>query len=189
MRQFLALELSERVRREVAEMRQRLRSRLPGWRWVAVDSLHLTLRFLGEVSDDLDRAARSRWSCAAASVERFRFRLGGLESFPRSGRPRVLSLAVVEPAGRLAALQAALEDAARAALFPPEPRPFHAHLTLARARSAEARSRSDPSLAPGEWEEAAERVVLFRSCREPSGARYTALAAFPLKGGHEQVSG
>ncbi len=185
----MALELSRGVRHEIGEIQKRLASRLVGWRWVAPDSLHLTLRFLGDVPDEVERAARAQWSRAAAQVERFRFRLGKLESFPRSGRPRVLWLAVAEPTGRLAALQAALENAARAASFPAEPRPFHAHLTLARARSAEVRSRPDPGLVPGEWEEAAERVVLLGSCRERSGARYTALAVFPLKSGHEQVCG
>lgn len=187
MRQFLALELSAETRRDIGRIAPRLHA-LGGWRWIAPASLHLTLRFLGKVAPDLDEAARSAWARAAAGVDPFCFRLGQLGCFPSGGRPRVLWLGVREESGRLAALTGALEQAARDAGFVPEQRPFRPHLTLARARGSARGRRPDPDGAGGEWNEWASEVVLFRSQLGPAGARYTALASFPLGGRDDSAS-
>ena len=58
MRQFLAAELPPPLHHAAVAWGQSLQSRLKGWRWVGADGVHLTLRFLGQVSDELDRSAR-----------------------------------------------------------------------------------------------------------------------------------
>ena len=181
MRQFLALALSEQMRRDIGRIAPRLPA-LGAWRWIAPASVHLTLRFLGEVGPDLDEVARPGWARAAAGVEPFCFRLGRLGCFPRGGQPRVLWVAVREQSGRLAALAAALEQSARDSGFVPVERAFRPHLTLARVRGSNRGLRPDPEDAGCEREEKASEVVLFRSLLGPDGARYTALASFPLGG-------
>lgn len=182
MRQFLALELSESTRHEIGSLAGRLSAELAGWKWTRTASVHLTLRFLGEVAADRDAAARPLWADAARSVAPFRFVLEGLGCFPSAGAPRTLWLGIREETGRLLALRDGLEDAARRVGFPAERRPFRPHLTLARARRGARAGRPDPRAAARVGQEPATRVVLVRSLLEPGGARYTALAAFALGG-------
>ena len=176
VRAFVALELDAAARQRVAELTQRLRPLLPGARWVAVENLHLTLRFLGpsrpdalaRIAPDLDRAAAACPPCTAP--------MPGLGMFPERGRPRVLwlDLALPEP---ILALQAACERAAVAAGFERESRPFRSHLTLARLRDGE---RPGPLPLPELGEARLERVRLFRSELRPQGPLYTVLGTFPL---------
>ena len=191
MRLFLALELPAAVARPVAALRERLRGELGGWRWVSAHGIHLTVRFLGEVDGERDRALRGGWCAAVSAVPAFRMRARGLGRFPERGRPRVLWVGVEEtaPGGALATLARSLEATARASGFPAEPRPFRPHLTLARA----ARDGS-PTVPPNDraWETAegwVREVVLFRSLLRPTGPSYTALDRFPLAAGPDVPDG
>ncbi len=180
MRLFLAVELSEAVRHSLSELQSELRKRCPGWRWVPPESLHLTLRFLGEVDDGRDAACRQVWRRAVGRFGSFELRLSDLGRFPPGGRPRVLWIgARAEPQPTLGELAAALEEAARSAGFAAETRPFRPHLTLARA-ARRARAPDPAPRADIPVQRVAE-IVLFRSRLGPGGARYTALERFALR--------
>jgi 2'-5' RNA ligase len=182
MRLFLAAELPGSVRRSVSDVQARLRDELKGWRWVRPEGIHLTLRFLGEVDDRLDERAREAWRDVARACSPFRLRVTGVGRFPDRGRPRVLWVGLEEigPGEGLARLVDDLERNARAHGWQPENRPFRPHLTLARGlRGAKPDEPPDGARVPAAegW---VRRVVLFRSRLDRSGARYTALASFPL---------
>ena len=182
MRLFLAAALPDELLRQLEDIRTSLAAKLEGWRWVRPGSVHLTLRFLGEVAAESDRQARGTWRRVAAVARPFRVRLRGVGRFPARGRPRVLWVGVEETSAgsALRGLAAELEQAARGLGWEAEPRPFRAHLTLARGRRG---------ARPGEPKDAAAWVgrevrvrdlVLYRSQLDPGGARYTALESFPL---------
>ena len=185
MRQFLAIELSDALREDLRALSERLRQETGGWRWVAPASIHLTLRFLGEVPGDRDAPSRALWREAAAAASRFTLRLEGIGSFPPRGRPRVLWVGVHEdgPAGRLQRLAEDLEGAARTAGFEPENRPFRPHLTLARARRNERPGFPERREFVSRASLDVRDVVLFRSELHSSGARYSILDRYPLEGG------
>lgn len=190
MRLFLAAELPDPVRRSVSDLQAELRTRLQGWRWVRAEGIHLTLRFLGEVDEGQDGRARPAWERVARDGAPFRVRVTRPGRFPERGSPRVLwvGLEEIEPGEALARLAAGLEQRARELGWQREKRPFRPHLTLAR-RLRGARPEGPPAeacVAAAEgW---VRRIVLFRSRLDRSGARYTALASFPL-GGVQDVSG
>jgi len=184
VRLFLALELSEEARAALSRAREIFARSLTGWRFVDPAAVHLTLRFLGEVDPEKDRAHRRAWGSAVCGFAPVRFQLTGAGVFPGPARPRVLWIGVREdpPEGRIEEIARALEGAARAEGFPPEDRPFHPHLTLARARrDVHATPPRDAVGELGATVECAE-VVLFRSDLGPAGARYSPLDAFPLAG-------
>lgn len=184
MRLFLALDLPGEMRDRVAGVLARLQGSLSGWRFVGAEGLHVTLRFLGEVDESIEGRGRDAWRECAGRTGPFRLRLAGIGTFPEGRRARVLWLGASEapPEGRLAVLAASLESAARSLGLAPETRPFHAHVTLARAsdRPADVPAR-DREVLLGEIE--AREVVLFRSRLGRGGARYEALATFPLGAG------
>jgi len=182
MRQFLAIEVPAAMRDRMGELQQRLARCTAGFRWVRPESIHLTLRFLGQVPQPLDADARPAWARAARAGAAFRLQVSELGVFPPRGAPRVLWLGLTElggEGGRLERLANALEQAARDLGFPPQERAFRAHLTLGRARGAASRPPPDVGWAVPEPFEVAE-VTLFESRLHPAGARYTALARYPL---------
>jgi 2'-5' RNA ligase len=125
MRLFVALDLPFALR----EALSRLAGGLHGARWVSPDNYHLTLRFLGEVSnlvaEDIDQAL------AALRARRFTLALSGTGTFERSGRTVTLWAGIVrEPA--LDHLQAKIETALQRAGLPAEKRRFQPHVSLAR---------------------------------------------------------
>jgi len=148
-------------------------------RWVQLDGLHVTLRFLGptpagrvgEIAAALDRAAQG--------VPGFHVRLVGAGAFPSADRPRALWLGIRDGAESLGRLAAAFEAALGAAGWPTEARPFRPHLTIARIdgvregpAAAAALERAATDLDAGFQ---ADRVVLYRSHLGSGLARYQPL--------------
>ena len=149
-------------------------------RWVQVEGLHVTLRFLGPTRADLVTAAGEAVSQAAAVVPQpFEVRLAGAGGFPDALRPRALWLGIrsgAEPLGRLAA---ALESTLGAAGWALESRAFRPHLTIARTDGVGAGSDAAQRLiAAAEELDLAfdiDRIVLYRSHLGRGPARYEAL--------------
>jgi 2'-5' RNA ligase len=176
VRAFVALEIPADARQRIVDRLQPLRPRLPGLRWTAPESLHLTLRFLGDTRPGQVEGLAGDLAAAAAGCPAGLARLPGLGLFPERGAPRILWLGFELP-DAIYDLQRACERAARAAGFEPERRPFAPHLTLGRWRDRAPR----PELPPCDLGELRlDRLVLFRSQLDPRGAVHTALRAFPL---------
>jgi 2'-5' RNA ligase len=178
IRAFVALELDPGVRDRIAGLIAQLQPSIDGVRWVAPASLHVTVCFLGYAPPAALVQLQGPLAEAAARCPPADAPVHGLGIFPERGRPRVLWLGIAMPP-MFAGLQAECERAAVAAGFPPEPRAFRPHLTLARWSRHERR----PPLPPADLGVARlERLVLFRSEPRPTGSLYTALAAFALGG-------
>jgi RNA 2',3'-cyclic 3'-phosphodiesterase len=183
-RLFVALDLPERVRAEIAEWgREELGD--PALRPVAPESLHITLTFLGYLAEkEISRLAEivEAGGGRAPSIE-----LGDPVPRPERGRPRLFALPAESP-GTIA-VQAGLEEKLVAArLYKPERRPFWPHVTVARVRREE-RGSKRPALVsrpPGPLPKSllqpfdGVRIVLYRSQIQPQGAQYTPLAQVEL---------
>jgi 2'-5' RNA ligase len=179
IRAFIALELGAEVRRRIADLVSKLRPRYHGVRWVRPEAVHLTLRFLGDSTpEQVARVERSLDALAPARPPSDG-RIRGLGVFAARGSPRVLWLGL-EVADDVRDLQADCERAAIEAGFPPESRPYAAHLTLGRWRGGPARMPELPPVDLGSTR--LDTVVLMRSDLGPGGASYTVLASFPLSG-------
>jgi RNA 2',3'-cyclic 3'-phosphodiesterase len=155
-------------------------------RWVRVDGLHLTLRFLGATQDERQPALADAISAVAAAVAPFRVELSGGGAFPDPRRPRVLWIGIVEGAPHLADMARRLDERLMPLGWPPEGRPFAPHLTLARTDGvpgADERARRLSEVAAGVsfgWR--ADRVVLYKSILGRGPSRYEALATAELAG-------
>jgi len=192
MRLFTAVDLTSEARRAIEGALQDLRRDLRGagledaFRWVAVDNLHLTLRFLGTLDED---AAARVIAAMDGPLEQPRgaIVLGRPGTFPPRGRPRVLHVAVSAGAGLLRALRDELDvRLAPVCAWEPETRPFAPHLTLARARDAATFNPDDGSrlIASAAWPPIAvdvPHVTLFSSRTLPAGPEYTARARAALR--------
>jgi 2'-5' RNA ligase len=177
-RLFVALDLPEPVKDALGD----LQVGLPEARWHDIDDLHLTLRFIGEVDpateSELVDALDLLDGPAVTVVPR------GYGHFERRGKPAVLYVAA-EPTAELAALQRRVESLVRGCGVAPDPRRFTPHITLARfPKSIEAdrvgrwlETAPTPEIAPF----TVDAVTLYRSRRQPDGARYEPQHRFPLE--------
>ncbi len=177
MRLFVAVPLPESERQRLTL----LGGGVPGARWLPAESLHLTLRFIGEADGHAfhDIAASLQEIDAAA----FDLRLCGVGYFGDRRRVRVL-WAGVDGNDELRALQQRVETALVRAGLPPEGRKFHPHVTLARLRNAPL-GRVERFLADqGGYVSLPFRVdefVLFSSHLGGDGAVYRPEAEFPMR--------
>jgi 2'-5' RNA ligase len=191
VRLFVAAEPSEQVRASAAASVARLRDRLDsagaggGLRWVPANHLHLTVWFMGEVSEARAGAVLDAIR-PALDVPAFDLHLAGFGVFPPSGPPRVLWMGVT---GGLEELAAAHDQVgARLAPwgFPPEARAYSAHLTVARIKEAPkgaARAALRQVIADQPADAGLCRIgqlTVFRSRTSPKGALYEPLLRVPL---------
>lgn len=153
-----------------------------GARGIPRHQLHFTLKFLGEVEEA--RLGPAREAARAAAGPAFRLELAGLGTFPPRGPARIVWAGCGSGADHLVDLAARVEASFVAAGFPPEPRPFSPHLTIARVKDPAAGSRVAHAVTARNRESlgslAAREVVLFQSVLTPSGPAYTPLLRIPL---------
>jgi 2'-5' RNA ligase len=179
VRLFVALELPEVVRLELARWARVAVGSDRSWRVLEVENLHVTLCFLG--GQDASEVAEIAAACASAAsgVAAPGLSLGEAVWLPRRG-PRVLGAAVSDASGGLAAVQDALSRAlSSGGWYRPEKRGFLAHVTVARVRRGASvrRAEVDPP-APLSFD--GHALTLFRSHLGPAGARYEALSTVAL---------
>lgn len=181
-RAFAAFEIPVSTREEIGRFCEAAR-RSPeaaGLRWVRPETLHMTVRFFG----DLDRKALGKAEQAIQSLDRAwsppQLALGKIGAFPSLRRANVVWLGIEDPQGELRALAAEADLAIRHVGFGRADKPFVGHLTLARAP----RGAAAPDLAawaPGLTEPQGPlritAITLFRSDLRPQGPLYTPLAS------------
>jgi 2'-5' RNA ligase len=187
MRVFLAVELSSTVRDRIAALRYEWKPRIQSARWVRPENLHLTLRFLGEVTPSVVSALAETLPQSVRGCQPFRFSLRGGGCFPNVKRPRVVWLGVDPVPDELRRVHGAVDEAVRRHGFPPEARGFEPHLTIARFKTSKMAEKTVlpllATLAECDFGETrVSEIVLFESRLSPAEARYHAVARVQLGG-------
>jgi 2'-5' RNA ligase len=193
-RLFAAVELPPDLQAHLAEVQAGFAARLPqrSVRWVKPDTIHLTLKFYGDVRRErlpdfeagLERAVHAAGAGAAAAP----LTLRGLGVFPNPARPQVIWVGLEGDLSGMHRLQQAIEAEAETLGYPPDDRPFTPHLTLGRVRAG--LHWADQQLllddlrraqldALGELRPSA--LSLMSSERKPAGAVYTTLLHWTLE--------
>ncbi len=133
MRLFIAINLPDEVREEIWITAAPLRERPYAIKWVDPDAIHITLKFLGEVSAHREKSLSDALDAAVSGVSPFTLPLGGFGAFPDTRRANVIWVGCTPPSSLLE-LQRQVEEQVADAGFPRETRLFHPHLTLGRLR-------------------------------------------------------
>lgn len=194
IRTFLAVEPSEELHRQLAQIQQGLKLRLSRdmtkdvrISWVQPAAIHLTIKFFGDIDEQLIDPLRAALEPVVTGRLPISIPLERLGAFPRVQQPRVLWVGPSEQweqgedAKRLAALHRAVEECCRSFGFAPEGRPLSPHLTLARIKTGERQAGQalaksgalDRPVALGVLTLAS--LVLMKSELRPSGSIYTKL--------------
>jgi len=182
MRLFVALAPPPAALDELETAVAPLRASRPALRWTSRDAWHITLAFLGDVSETAVGRLTPRLERAAARHHQFRLAFAGAGAFPSASRARVFWGGLSGDDGEVAGLAVSVAAAARrAGASPPdEGRAFRPHLTLARCRvPADARALVDALSGYRGPAWTTDRIHLIQSSpgRQP---RYTTLGSWPL---------
>ena len=183
IRSFIAIELPQDLKAELGRLQAKLKVEKPRIKWVSPDSIHLTLKFLGDIEITAIDSIEQAMTEAVNGIEPFQLSIGQLGLFPNSERVQVVWVGLDGRIDMLYRLYKQLEDSMAKIGFPPEKRGFKPHLTLARvgdeALPEERKTFGDfisSSNAEINCPIKATGLSLIKSVLTPQGAVYSGLA-------------
>ena len=175
-RLFTGIPLSAELRQRLAEAEKELGQVSANTSWVGAEKLHITMRFLGEVSEVLVPQIEEAINRTTQTHRSFPLEVRGLGAFPNSKRARVLWAGLSTGKTEAQALFNTLEKELEKVGFARETRPFSGHITLGRVRYPKHNVELERKLAESAdiifGGEPAERLVLFKSTLQPRGSIY-----------------
>src|SRR5208282_815008 len=198
MRIFIGIDLDPEVRGRISRFLEGVQGFAPDARWARPESLHITLKFIGELTPERVEAIAGRLRRVGGSA--FEIRFAGYGFFPTAKAPRVFWIGI-HAGPQLAELARSIDTATAELGIPREDRPYSPHLTLARGGGAGRRSGS-PRWREGDGPNAvftvlekrlaamteldfgtmtAHEFILYHSQLSPGGSKYTKVQRFPLK--------
>jgi 2'-5' RNA ligase len=195
MRIFIGIDLDVEVRARIERFLEGVQGFAPEARWVRPESLHITLKFIGEQPAERVEAITARLQRVDCSA--FEIRSAGYGFFPTAKAPRVFWIGI-NGGSQLAELAGAIDAATAELGIPREDRAYSPHLTLARgggkSGSPKWREGDGPNAtfavlekrlaAMGELDFGtmmAREFILYQSQLSPGGSKYTRLQRFPLR--------
>ena len=185
IRSFVAIELPQDLKFELDKYIHKLRELAPKVKWVKAESLHLTLKFLGNVPAEIVDKSVIKLINLPETMLPFSLTTGHFGSFPSRSKPRVFWLGLYNQVeGQLERLHLWVDESMQALGFEKESRKFKPHLTLGRVKVredfAELRDFVEKNPFPAFSFEVNE-FVLMRSILSPQGARYRPIHKFSLQ--------
>lgn len=184
IRSFIAIDLPEKTREELGLIQEKLKRSKAGVRWVKSSSIHLTLKFLGNIhSAQVDDIAATM-THVVRDEPPLNLCAGGLGAFPSLHKPRVIWVGLRGELERLVHMQARLENGLEPLGFAREQRSFRPHLTIGRVKDRHRLQSLIEAISALELPEFnsfdVAEIILYKSELRPTGAIYTKLHRIPL---------
>ena len=188
IRSFIAIELPDALKQELAKLQGKLRQPQQSWiKWVNPQAIHLTLKFLGNVSADKIPSLTKAIETSARGIPPFRLEVSGVGAFPNLKRTQVVWVGMDGEIDVLRQLQRSIESHLAPLGFAPEKREFSAHLTVARVRNQATpseRERLGQLISATRFETAytikVDAIDLMKSQLTREGAIYTKISSAGL---------
>ena len=184
IRSFIAIDLPKATREAIAVVQEQLKRSRAGVRWVKPGSIHLTLKFLGNILPEQVGEIVLAAAQVAKDEPPITLCAAGLGSFPSSRKPRIIWMGLQGEVERLTNIQAGLEKALEPLGFAREGRGFRPHLTIGRVKDRHRLQSLIEAMSTLELPECnsfdANEIILYKSDLRPTGAIYTKLHRMPL---------
>jgi len=186
IRTFIAIEIPGDILGKISDILHVLKKGCPDVRWVRPESIHLTLKFLGNI--DAKRLDSLALELADLPRTPLNLSLGRPGGFPNLKRPRVVWLGMEGDTEELASLQQVIEGICASIGFPEEKRGFSPHLTLGRIKSGRPADLEGLSTLLDKVDMTgippfvADAVYVYESILNAAGAKYRKLNSFALRG-------
>jgi 2'-5' RNA ligase len=186
MRIFISVDLPATIKAEVSAFQEAFKETRASIKWARPESLHLTLKFLGEIDKARLSEIKDVVSTLTGRHRRMTLSLNGIGVFPNLSNPRIFWVGLGGETEKFASLAEEIDLGISALGFPREDRSYNPHLTIGRFKSphgaseliSQARQYPLPELTFSISE-----VNIMRSILNPQAAVYTSLFSGPLRGG------
>ena len=186
MRTFIAIELEERVKRELALFQERLKTSEADVKWSDPAKTHLTLKFLGDIQPEIVDNVEEAMARTAAKFPAFHMDIGALGAFPRIEDPKIIWAGITKRANFLAEIAAHLDEELISLGIERPDQGFMPHITLGRSRTETTSKRLGELLknthVPAGLSQKVQRIALLRSEIFPKGTVYHLLYSVELRG-------
>ena len=184
IRSFIAIDLPQKTRENLAAIQDQLRQSQAGVRWAKPGSIHLTLKFLGNILPEQVDAIAAAVAQLVRDEPPITLCAAGLGAFPSPRKPRVIWVGLGGEVDRLANIQAGLEKALEPLGFAREDRGVRPHLTIGRVKDRRRLQSLIEAMSTLELPEFnsfdGNEIILYKSDLRPTGAIYTKLHRMPL---------
>ena len=185
MRTFVAIDLNNQIKIHIQQIIDRLDTRDGSIKWISRQSMHITLKFLGEVSESQISDVKKVLDKAVSKHPPILLQFRGAGTFPHNSKnPRVLWIGL-DKNETLETLHQNIEEGMAGLGFPKENRRFHPHLTLGRVKKKgqllTVLSRFQPYHHEHFGDLIVKKVIYYKSTLKPTGAEYTVLSEHELK--------
>ena len=187
MRAFIAINLSPEIKKELAGLQEDLARSLADVKWVETENIHLTLKFLGEVTEEYIEKVKTTLDAAVSGSKPFEISLSGLGAFPGLDNPRVVWMGLEKGAREIEVIAKKIEDEFEKLGFAKEERPFTAHLTIGRVRGSKNKDLLKSAIETRNAKHRTDNhqlvssITLYQSTLTSSGPIYTSLHAIELQ--------
>lgn len=183
---FVAVDISDEARRKVAAYVETLRNEFRNARvgWDKPEKLHLTLKFLGDASENQLETLNKIVGEIAGKISKFSLQIAETGIFPTQRNPRVLWIDIIDTAETLAKINNLLEAECEKIGFEKEKRKFVPHLTIGRVcepnrASGLAKKHLENIFEPVEFE--ISEIVIYESKLLPTGSVYSVVSKHELE--------
>lgn len=173
MRLFIAIEIPEDIKDELADLVERYKHKISNVKWVERENFHITLRFLGEVEENKVGLIESIIDEVAGKFSSFEIELKGMGKFPH-----VIWVGIDRGKDTLSNIAYSIEGALLRGGFEPADKPFSPHITLGRIKK-EIKNLQLEAFGPISFQ--ADSITLMQSRLFPSGPVYTPIKTSSLK--------
>ena len=179
MRAFIGVPLPAGVCEALTTLQRELAQAQADVTWVAPEQLHVTLKFLGEITETQRLTVEAMLVQVAAHHKPFKVSVKDLGVFPALAAARIVWVGLAQGAEALTQIAVEIEQGCQVAGFTPENRPFTAHVTLGRVRSSRHREALVSRLPRACWQPPepwqVDRLTLYQSSLDSNGPHYTVL--------------
>jgi RNA 2',3'-cyclic 3'-phosphodiesterase len=185
IRSFIAIPLNAEIISRIEKIQKELKALSADVKWVNPKSIHLTLKFLGNIEEGSIETIAQGIQNGIKGFKPWSVAVKNMGAFPSLKSPRVVWVGIDDQDGQLVRLQNQIEKEMSKLGFEEEKRKFSAHLTLGRVRSPKGKDELVKYLLDERervFEEIkVDQVILFKSELKPTGAVYTVLKEFALR--------
>jgi len=182
-RTFFAIALPEETLQQLSLCIDKLKKdkKFSGIRWIPIENLHITLRFLGNITEEQSSFLIEKARQGLQSVNHFSIELKTIISFPPDGEPRILAIKP-KPITSLAALALLLDEYVIELGLPEEKRTYTPHLTIGKKKEKHDFLKLEKEIKITPLKFKITDVKLLRSHQTKAGSIYSEVATIPLKG-------
>ena len=179
MRAFIAIELSAEIKDSLAQIQSHLKYSAADVKWIETGNIHLTLKFLGDITEENCEKIRSILDEIGRSTKPFQISIKNIGAFPNINYPRVIWVGLDKGTVESKALAENISEEMLKIGFQKEPRPFAPHLTIGRVRSPKNKEALKEKIGtcqmPITKPQPISSIILFESKLSPKGPIYTKL--------------